>query len=176
MDGWGLTHVYTGEGKGKTTAALGLALRAMGWGARVLMVQFIKGYSEIGEIKFAEGTEGQFTVKQFALDTQMCIDEEKVNERKASSEEAISFAEEAVNSGSYDLVILDEINNAIHYNLIDMRRVLALMFKKPDNVELVLTGRRARPEIVKYANYASDIRQVRHPFDQGVTARAGIDY
>ena len=172
----GLIHVYTGDGKGKTTAALGVALRAMGWGARVCMVQFIKGYPEIGEARFARESGGRFVLEQFAVDPSRGIDEAKVLTRSAAVDQAMAYAEQAVSSGDYGLVILDEINNALHFGLVNLRRVLALIESKPSSVELILTGRDAPPEIIAAADYVTEMNLVRHPYQKGVGARKGIDY
>ena len=171
-----MVHIYTGDGKGKTTAALGLALRALGWGLRVCFIQFIKGYPDIGEMRIAPVFEGRFEIHQFALDLSRDIDEQKVLARRAAAEEAMRFAESAVKNGKYDLVVLDEINVAVHYGLIDTARVLSLISKKPKRMELVLTGRNAKQEIIEAAHYASVIHKFKHPYDHGVLARKGIDY
>ncbi len=172
----GYIQVYTGHGKGKTTAALGLALRALGWGLKVMMVQFIKGYKNVGEIRFSELYPESFTVRQFALDLERDIDEKKVLSRKREADEAMKFAEEAVRSGAYDLVILDELNVAVHYGLIGVERVIRLVQDKPAHVELVITGRNAPDELVQASDYATEMRLVRHPFQKGVEARPGVDY
>ncbi|HPP75351.1 MAG TPA: cob(I)yrinic acid a,c-diamide adenosyltransferase [Armatimonadota bacterium] len=172
----GLVHVYTGDAKGKTTAALGLALRALGWEMRVMMIQFIKGYKEIGEIKFAESCSGRFVIRQFALDLTRDIPEEKVIARRKEADQAMRFAEEVVTSGEYDLVILDELVVALHYELVDLDRVLRMVRDKPESVELVITGRNAPPELVAEADYVTEMLLIKHPFEYGVQARAGVDY
>jgi len=172
----GLIHVYTGDGKGKTTAALGLALRAIGWGKRVCMIQFIKGYPEIGEAKFALTIPDQLVVRQFAVDTSRSIDENKVAERREAAEKAMKFARSAIASGDYELVILDEINNAMHYGLVDAQCVLEMLASRPDGVEVALTGRNAPPEIMAAADYVTEMRLVKHPYENGVQARRGVDY
>lgn len=172
----GKVHVYTGDGKGKTTVSLGLALRALGWGLKVMVVQFIKGYKEIGEIKFAEKYSDSFTIRQFALDLKRDIDERAVIARQAEAEEAMTFAKNAVHSGEYDLVILDELAVAVHYNLIDVERVLKLMKEKPEHVELVITGRDAPVDVILAADYATEMRLLHHPYQKGVQARPGVDY
>ena len=171
----GLVHVYTGDGKGKTTAALGLALRALGWGLRVCFVQFVKGYAEIGEMKVARRFEGRFEIKQFAIDLQPGIGEARVLARSKGAEEAMRCAESVVAAGEHDMVVLDEINVAIHYGLIDIPRVLALICSRPGHVELVLTGRNAKPEVMEAADYVTEFRKVKHPFDKGIAARKGVD-
>lgn len=172
----GLVHVYTGDGKGKTTAALGAALRALGWGIRVCVIQFIKGYSDIGEARFATDFGDRFVLRQFAVNSCRDINEAKVLERKEAAEAAMAFAEQVVDAGEYGLVILDEINNAMHYNLIDVERVLSLVRRKPEHVELILTGRNAPAAIIEAADYVTEMKLVKHPFQAGVPARKGIDY
>lgn len=173
----GMVHVYTGDGKGKTTAALGLALRALGWDFRVSMIQFIKGYSEIGEIKFAENhPNNRFIIRQFAIDVSRAIDERKLLARREEAAQAMAYAEEIVRSGEFDLVILDELSVAIHYGLIDLARVLKLIEEKPIPVELVITGRNAPRELIKAADYATEMLMLQHPFEKGVQARRGVDY
>lgn len=172
----GLVHVYTGDGKGKTTAALGVSLRALGWGLRVCVVQFIKGYLDTGEMKIAERFPGQYVIKQFATDPICYIDETKAKQRREECEVAMRYAEEVVGSGEFDVVVLDEINNAMAYKLVDIERALALIREKPEHVELVLTGRRAPKEIIDAADYATEMTPIKHPFDKDIPARAGIDY
>jgi len=172
----GLVHVYTGDGKGKTTAALGLALRAIGWGERVYIIQFIKGYPDIGEAHFAAEHTDQLILKQFAADTSRAIGEDKVQQRQAAAQAALEHAEKIISSGEYGLVILDEINNALHYNIIDIDRVLALLRNKPDHVEIVLTGRNAPTPIIESADYVTEMKMVKHPYHKGIPARKGIDY
>lgn len=172
----GMVHVYTGDGKGKTTVALGLALRALGWGLRVMMVQFVKGYKEIGEIKYAEQSGGRFDIKQFALDTKRGINESEVRSRRQEAERAVAFAEDTIKSGEYDLVILDELSVALHYGLVDIKRVLRLIREKPSSVELVITGRNAPEELVEVADYVTEMRLIRHPYQKNVQARPGVDY
>jgi len=172
----GMVHVYTGDGKGKTTAALGLALRALGWGLKVTMVQFIKGYPKIGEIRFANSYSDSFQVHQFALDLEREIDESKVLARRREAEEAMRFAEELVGSGESDVVILDELSVAVHYGLIDLDRVLKLVREKPRHVELVITGQNAPEELIAAADYATEMRLIRHPYQNGTQARRGVDY
>lgn len=172
----GLVHVYTGSGKGKTTASLGVALRALGWGAKVCMVQFIKGYSEIGEAKIALEFPGRFVIKQFAVDLVRHINEKKVHETREAVKSAMQYAVQVVSSGDFDLVILDEINNALHYGLIKTSEVLELIKKKPSHVELILTGRNAPAEIIEAADYVTEMKLIKHPYEKGIQARKIIDY
>ena len=171
-----LVHVYTGEGKGKTTAALGVALRVLGWGGRVIVVQFIKGYPNIGEGKFAEEFGDRFALRQFASSDARGIGSSEVLERGQAAQAALEFAEEVVASGEWDLVILDEVNNAMHYGLVEVAKVLELMGSKPERTELILTGRYAPQEIIDLADYVTEMRAVRHPLGGGLSAREGVDY
>ena len=172
----GLTQVYTGDGKGKTTAALGAALRALGWGLKVCVVQFIKGYADTGEMKIAERFPSQYVIRQFATDSSGYIDEEQARGRRQECEAAMAYAEEVVAGGEFDVVILDEINNAMAYKLIDVERALRLIREKPAHVELILTGRRAPVEIVQAADLVTEMLMIKHPHEQGIAARRGIDY
>lgn len=172
----GLVHVYTGDGKGKTTVSLGLALRAIGWGLRVMMIQFIKGYDNIGEVHFAEKFPGELKIRQFAIDPSRNIDEAKVIVRQQAAEEAMAFAENTIASGDYDLVILDELNVALDYALVPVERVLKLVEEKPRELELVITGRGAPEAIIAAADYATEMKLLKHPYEQGTQARPGVDY
>ena len=172
----GLVHVYTGDGKGKTTCALGVVLRVLGWGANVCMIQFIKGYADIGEAEFSRNCTGRFTLQQFALDVSRNIGEKEVMQRREAAEAAMLAAEDAVLGGKYELVVLDEVNNAMHYGLVDISRMLALIGRKPVNVELILTGRDAPVEIMEVADYVTEMKLVKHPFGKGIQARKGIDF
>ncbi len=172
----GLVHVYTGNGKGKTTCALGLAFRALGWGFRVCFIQFIKGYPEIGELKLAPIFNERFILKQFAVDIGKYIGKSKVLERKESAQEAFAYAEKAIASGDYDLVVLDEINVAVHYGLISEESVLNLINSKPADLELILTGRNATSAVIEAADYVTEMQCLKHPYEQGIKARKGIDY
>ncbi len=169
-----MLEVYTGDGKGKTTAALGLALRATGHGWNVLMIQFMKGSSEYGEIAAARGVRG-LTVVQTGLPTFV----EKGNpsaDDLAEAARGLALAREALASGKYRLVILDEINVAVDYGLMKLDAALALIDACPDGVELVFTGRGAKPAVIERAGLVSEVREVRHPYQKGFVNRVGIDY
>jgi cob(I)alamin adenosyltransferase len=172
----GLVHVYTGDGKGKTTAALGLCLRAIGWGKKACVVQFIKGYPNIGEGHFAQASAECFVLKQFAQDKSLAIDESKVRSRADEAMAALGYAREAIDSGEYDVVVLDEVNNAMHHGLVSVPEVLSVIEGRPEGVEIVLTGRNAPAEIIEAADYVTEIRSIKHPMEKGVRARKGIDY
>lgn len=170
----GLVQVYTGNGKGKTTAAFGLALRAIGRGLKVYIIQFIKGGFDYGELytidrlpnlKLKAFGRGKFVTEKPAR-----------NEDVKLAEEALTLAEEVVKSGEYDIVILDEINVALSLKLIDSAKVVELVKKKPKHVELVLTGRNAPNEILEIADLVTEMKEIKHPFAKGCKARKGIEY
>ncbi len=169
-----MIEIYTGNGKGKTTAALGLALRAAGHNWRVLIVQFMKGDPEYGEVKavrFVPGIElHQFGLKTFVK--RGSPDEEDVRLAK----EGLEFAQVAIRGGRYHMVILDEVNVAIDYGLLSLGEVLQLVKECPQEVELVLTGRNAPPELIAAADLVSEVREIKHPFQKGVVNRVGIDH
>jgi cob(I)alamin adenosyltransferase len=170
----GLVQVYTGNGKGKTTAAFGLALRAIGRGLKVYIIQFIKGGFDYGELYIAKDLPN-LTLKAFGQGkfvTQMPPSKEDVK----IANEAFKLAEEVVKSGKYDMVILDEINVAISLRLIKVEEVLELIKNKPEHVELVLTGRYAPKEIVEVADLVTEMKEIKHPYTQGFPPRKGIEF
>jgi cob(I)alamin adenosyltransferase len=169
----GFIHVYTGNGKGKTTAAIGLGIRAVGAGLTVYMIQFMKGrrYSELDGLRNIPN----FTVVQFGRDE--FVSKEKPDQVDIDlASKGLRHALEIIQKGTYDLVILDEINVALDYRLISLQDVLQLLKQKPSHTELVLTGRHAHPEIIKHADLVSEILEIKHPFQKGVTCRKGIDW
>lgn len=171
----GMVHVYTGNGKGKTTASLGLALRALGHGYRVFMLQFMKGSKEYGELQAADKYLPNLTIVQSGLET-FVIKENPSKEDLDLARQGLDIAKKTVTDGVYDLVILDEINVALDFNLIPLAEVLELLNNKPPHVELVLTGRYVPQEIIDAADLVSDVTLVKHPYYQGVEAREGIEY
>ena len=169
----GYIQVYTGNGKGKTTASLGLGLRAVGNGLRVRMVQFMKGrrYSEIDAI---EGIDN-FTISQHGRDEFVSKDDpEKIDIELAR--EGFDTARRVLLSGEFDLVILDEINVAVDYGLVGLDEVLDLMRSKPEHVELVMTGRYAPDAVIDRADLVTEMCEVKHFYQKGVEARKGIEY
>jgi cob(I)alamin adenosyltransferase len=170
----GLVQVYTGNGKGKSSAAFGLALRAIGRGLKVYIIQFIKGGFDYGELYIVDKLPN-LTLKAFGRGR--FVTEKppgKVDLKLA--EEALALAEKVVKSGEYDIVILDEINVALNLNLIKIEKVAELIKNKPKHVELVLTGRYAPDEIVEAADLVTEMREVKHPYNKGFQARKGIEY
>jgi cob(I)alamin adenosyltransferase len=169
----GLIHVYTGNGKGKTTAAIGLGVRAAGDGLKVLMIQFMKGrrYSELDALEKLQN----FSVVQFGRDE--FVSKEKPAQVDIDlAQKGLAYAKEVIHKQSYDVVILDEINVALEYRLITLQDVLHVLKEKPESLELVLTGRYASPDIIKHADVVSEILEIKHPYQKGVLSRKGIDW
>ncbi len=169
-----MLQVYTGNGKGKTTAAFGLALRAAGHGWRVLIIQFMKGDPNYGEVVAGRKVAG-LDIIQTGLPTFV----EKGNpsdEDLAEARRGLAEAERALASGKYRMVILDEINVAVDYGLVRLADALALVDRCPQDVELVFTGRAARPEVVRRADLVSEVLEIKHPMARGIVNRVGIDH
>ncbi len=170
----GMVQVYTGMGKGKTTAALGLAFRALGKGKRVLLVQFMKHGRRLGEVQAAKKFK-QFKILQSG--SRRWIQRGKLAARdKQLAQKGLTSAQKAINSCKYDLVILDELNVALEFGLIRLQQVKQLLASRAPGVELVITGRYAHPEILTRADLVSEIREVKHYYQKGITQRAGIEY
>ncbi len=168
----GYIQVYTGNGKGKTTAALGLALRAAGAGLKVYIGQFLKG-RKYSEIKAVERFSDLLTVEQFG-GKRFIIREIKKIDRKLAGE-GLKRIKEIILSGSYDLVILDEINVVLHLNLLEEEEILEVIKSKPPHVELILTGRSAPARIIDAADLVTEMKMIKHYFTQGIKARKGIE-
>ncbi len=172
----GMVQVYTGAGKGKTTAAMGLALRAAGRGLRVFICQFMKGM-QTGEVLIIKERLSDL------IEIHQCGGKEFIMDRNSPPPEAVEKAKQALSlsrsallSGKYDLVILDEVNVAVYFHLIKEEEVLALIKEKPSHVELVLTGRRAPASVMEAADLVTEMREVKHYFRAGVSARKGIEF
>jgi len=172
--GKGFVQVYTGNCKGKTTAALGLAFRAMGRGLKTYIGQFMKG-QVYGELEAARMVAPHITIEQYGRDgwvhVQKPPDPRDVDQAKAGLEKA----NQAMFSGQYDIIVFDEIITAQWFGLITIEEILDLIKTKPDGVEVILTGRYAPPEIVAAADLVTEMVEVKHYFDQGVQARCGIE-
>ena len=190
----GLVQVYTGHGKGKTTAALGLGLRAVGHGYKVRMIQFMKGTSYTGEVQAARRLAPDFEIFQFGRD---CKYAERMRSGEAVCDgcgqcfvtlgnpelrdiryarQAYDLAVRTLDEAQADLVILDEISNALYYELLDAEDAANLIARRPPGVELVLTGRNMPPAILDMADLVTEMRMVKHPFESGIPARRGIEY
>lgn len=178
MEKKGLVIVHTGDGKGKTTAALGLALRAWGDGLRVLILQFIKGSWEYGELKAIEklnSLDDRIDVRQCGLGFTR-RDSENAEEHRKAAENALNEAKKAIVNGKWDMVILDEINYAVKFGLIGEDDLLSLLELKSDTLHLVLTGRDALPSLIDKADLVTEMKLVKHPFQRGIKAQKGIEF
>ena len=176
METKGLILVHTGDGKGKTTAGLGLALRAWGSGLRVLILQFIKGGWKYGELEAIERLgqlDGRIEIRPLGLGL-MRSDEDREKHIRAAAK-ALQESERMMVSGQYDLIIFDEINYAVKFGLISLDDVLALLDKKPEKLHVLLTGRDARPELIERADLVTEMKLVKHPYQQGIKAQKGIE-
>ena len=181
----GMVHVYTGNGKGKTSAAVGLAFRALGWGKRVFLIQFMKKGKDLGEIKAARRF-NKFKILQ-AGPVRAKISNGAVRKRwttrdtvclkdKQLAQDGLGAARKAIRSKKYDLIILDELNVALDFGLLQVQQVKEILKNRPKCVEIVITGRCAHPEILEIADLVSEIRELKHYYKKGIPARAGIEY
>ncbi len=173
---FGLIHIYCGDGKGKTSAAAGLAVRAAGWGKRILFVRFLKNENS-GEIKILDRIP---EIQVIHLEKSFGFYSSLRGEEKREAEETFrklwKKTVQLVSGGSYDVLVVDEFMAAYNYGLIPKEEALHFLREKPEGLEVVLTGRSPDPRLVELADYVSEIRKIRHPFDRGVAARKGIEY
>ena len=173
----GLVIVYTGSGKGKTTAALGIALRAVGHNYKICMIQFIKGSWHYGEMTSSKRLEPEFELTAIGKGFVGIIDDKTpIEKHKKIAAEALRISIEKIKSKKYDIVILDEINYAIDLGLIKLEDVLGLIKNKPPHVSIVLTGNYAKDEIVEVADLVTEMKEIKHPFKSGIKAKKGIDF
>ena len=172
----GLILINTGPGKGKTTAALGTALRAVGNGMRVLVLQFLKGSWHYGELDAVEAFGGKFVLKQMGRGFVKVGGAETDPEDIRLVEAAWAEAREAIYSGDWDMVILDEINYAIGYKMLDPAVVAEALRERPEMVHVILTGRNAHPLLVEIADTVTEMREVKHAYEKGILAQRGIEY
>ena len=172
----GLILINTGPGKGKTTAALGTGLRAVGNGMRVLMLQFLKGSWHYGELDATESFNGRFVLKQMGRGFVKVGGAETDPEDIRMVEAAWAEAREAIYSGDWDMVILDEINYAIGYKMLDPAVVAEALRGKPEMVHVILTGRNAHPLLVELADTVTEMREVKHAYQKGILAQRGIEF
>ena len=173
----GLTIIYTGKGKGKTTAALGLALRASGYEKKICMIQFIKGSWHYGEMDSSKKLEPNFEMVAVGKGFVGIIDDKSPKEdHEKIAKEAIKISNEKIQSEKYDIVILDEINYAVNLGLIDVKDVINLIKNKPNFVDLILTGNYAKEEIIEIADLVTEMKEIKHPFQKGIKAKKGIDF
>jgi cob(I)alamin adenosyltransferase len=170
----GLVQVYTGDGKGKTSAAFGLALRAIGRDLKVYVIQFIKGGFDYGELHIVDKLPNMkleaFGRGKFITDVSPSGEDAKL------AQEALKLATKVVNEGEYDIVVLDEVNVALNMKLIKVDDILKLIKTKPKHVELILTGRNAPAKLVNAADLVTEMKEIKHPYMKGVPPRKGIEY
>lgn len=168
----GYVQIYTGDGKGKTTAALGLALRAAGHSFRTYVAQFMKGqqYGELISVRSIP----EITIEQFGKDTFIHADKATPQDMQMAKN-GLACAEKAMLSGEYQIVILDEINVALYFKLLSLEDVLNFITKKPADIELILTGRRAPNELIKQADLVTEMKEIKHYYNTGVVSRNGIE-
>ena len=172
----GLIHIYTGEGKGKTTAAFGLAMRAVGQGKKVLILQFLKSATrDSGETAIAK----KFNIKVIKFKEQrspLFDSTVKLSELRRSIKKAINASVKEIKSNLYDLIIMDEFNTLLSNSFATIEDVNNLLEVKPERLELVFTGRGAPKELIKIADYVTEMKMIKHPFNSGVKARKGIEF
>ncbi|MER5176483.1 MAG: cob(I)yrinic acid a,c-diamide adenosyltransferase [Candidatus Nitrosocosmicus sp.] len=173
----GLIIIYYGNGKGKTTAALGVALRAIGYNHNVCMIQFIKGEWDYGELYSSNKLKPNFelivTGKGFVG---IIDDDHHLDEHIQSSKNALKIAREKIRSGKYDIIILDEINYALKLNLITENEVISLLDSKPAELNIIMTGNYLSNKMLELADLVTEMKEVKHPYKKGIKARKGIDF
>ena len=172
-EGLGLVQIYTGNGKGKTTAALGLALRASGRGLNVLFLQFLKPDAGYGEQTACEGLD-RITVVPMGLSH--FVGKNPKQPDIDAAHEALRKAEGLIGTGKYDLAVLDEAMNAVRLGLITSQELIESLKKRPAHVEVVLTGRGLTPDLEEYADLITEMKLIKHPMDKGIDARKGIEF
>lgn len=173
----GMVIVYTGNGKGKTTASLGVALRAIGHGFRVCMVQFIKGEWHYGELN---------SIKRLEPDLELIVagkgfigiidDDHAFEEHVKAANTALNIVNQKISLGTFDIIILDEINYAINLGVVKLEDVIDIVKNRPKNVSLILTGNHAREEIISLADLVTEMKEIKHPYKKGIKAKKGIDF
>ncbi len=173
----GIVIVYTGNGKGKTTAALGMALRAVGYNHKICIIQFIKGSWPYGEMKSIKRLEPEVELIITGKGFVGIIDDKSPKEDHIMvAKEALQISKDKIKTENYDIVILDEINYAVNLGLIDIKEVIELIKSKPKKLNLVLTGNHAKQEIIELADLVTEMKEIKHPFKSGIKAKKGIDF
>jgi cob(I)alamin adenosyltransferase len=173
----GLVIVYTGKGKGKTTAALGIVLRAVGHGYKVGMIQFIKGEWYYGELTSSKRLEPEFEMIAAGKGFVGIIDDDHpIEDHQNAAKQAVALAKEKLKSGNYDVMVLDEVNYAAKLNLISEQDLLDLIAAKPEKTTLVLTGNYAPDSVIAAADLVTEMREIKHPYKAGIKAKKGIDF
>ena len=173
MSDTGRVIVNTGKGKGKTTAALGTAFRALGHGHRVCIVQFLKGRGKYGERLMAEKIEN---LDWFICGRGFVFRKENIDDDRKAAQKGFQLAKEKVESDQYDLIILDEITYLVHYNFVDVDQIIKLIRNKPKRLSIILTGRDADPRLIEIADTVSSIESIKHAYDKNIKAQKGIEF
>lgn len=174
MSSRGLVQIFTGDGKGKTSAAIGAVVRALGHGLRVYISFFMKGDYPSGERDILSRLDN-VTVENFG--TKGFVDRANIKpEEREQAKRGLDAARKAMLSGNYDLVVLDELNLAVAWKLVELDEVLKLIESKPEGVELIITGRQADSKLIKAADLVTEMLKIKHPYDEGVKARKGMEY
>ena len=177
MSGKGLVIVYTGGGKGKTSAALGLVLRAVGYNHKVCMVQFVKGSWHYGELDSAKRLAPEFELVTAGKGFVGILDDKSPREEHVkAANDTLAISKEKIMSGKFDVVILDEINYAVQLELLKIDDVIDLIKSKPSELDLVLTGNHAAEEVIEIADLVTEMKEIKHPFKSGIKAKKGIDF
>lgn len=173
----GLTIVYTGNGKGKTTAALGMCVRAAGYKKKVRILQFVKGSWKYGELSGIKLLSDFVEMEQVGEGFVGIVDDDKgFSVHQEAARKGLELAAEVMQSGKYDVVILDELNVAIDLGLVDLSQVLDLIRHKPEKMHLVITGRNAPQELIESADLVTEMTEIKHPYQKGILAQKGIDW
>lgn len=172
----GLIIVHTGNGKGKTTAALGMGMRAWGQGLKVLVIQFIKGNWKYGELKAAEIMGPEFVIRQMGEGFVKKCKDDTAFAHKMAAQEALQTAKDEIYAQKWDMIILDEINYAIKFGLVSLDDVLDLLDNKPPLLHLVLTGRDANPAVIDKADLVTEMKEIKHPLKKGIKAQKGVEF
>ena len=173
----GLVIVYTGNGKGKTTASLGVALRAVGHGLKVCIVQFIKGEWYYGELNSLKKLEPNLELVVAGKGFVGIIDDDhNFQEHVRAAKTALDIVEQKISQNTFDIIILDEINYAIHLGLLDLADVVRIVQNRPEHLSLILTGNHAREEIILLADLVTEMKEIKHPYKKGIKAKKGIDF
>ena len=173
----GLVIVYTGGGKGKTSAALGLVLRAVGYNHKVCMVQFVKGSWHYGELDSAKRLAPEFELITAGKGFVGILDDKSPREDHVkAANDTLEISKEKIMSGNFDVVILDEINYALQLKLLNLDDVIDLIKSKPSELDLVLTGNHAEEKVIELADLVTEMKEIKHPFKSGIKAKKGIDF
>ena len=173
----GLVVVYTGNGKGKTTAALGMCIRAAGYKKKIKILQFVKGSWKYGELKGIELLKEFVEMEQVGEGFVGIVDDNKeFSVHQEAARKGLAYAREIIHSGKFDIVILDELNVAIDLGLVPLEDALELIRNKPDLLHIVVTGRGAKQELIDLADLVTEMREIKHPYQKGILAQKGIDW